>query len=463
MPTESQWIELTRALDPKAELPLNEEGDRLYVEIEYSPSARISRKLTSYRRLARDGAQVEPPPKFLYCGARGSGKSTQLRHLARSLGRENEVILVDLATVLPESVTTVQLVTHIGLALLARLGQWEGADGGVARVLDTTAGKGFGKVVSSWVEDVDLPAAIEALSPLVSAAEIATDSVLPQVTGVFRAIRAVIPRREAVEPVARLARAEKLLRRLEEDGLEEARTLSRQVSALAEALHGRAGKPVVLLVDGLDKVPDSSGVLSAFDERELITGIQAAVVFAAPATLSSDVAYAGLRQDFVQADLHNVPVVGPDGAERGAGLYTLEQIAERRLGATLRQLLTDDALHDAALASSGIPRDFLMLLTDAALVAEDAGAERVEREHVARVAKEFRLRLQRPLTQKDVELLARVLKTRRPDGSERAQTLLFENFIAWYPNDHGYYRPHELLAEWVRAESERTAALGDEA
>lgn len=460
MPTIDQWTAVTRALDPKAELPLDEAGDILYVEVAYSPSERIVRRLRAHRRGLSAGPLDALPPKFLYCGARGSGKTTQLRRLARQLSGDWEVLLVDLAPVLPEQVTTVQLVTHMGLALLARLGQWEGADGGVARVLGQGDGRGFAAALGKLVHEADLPEVIDALAPLVFATEPAVAAGSTAVRGVVRAIRALRPGRDQIRPVERLARAEKLVRRLQDEELEEARAVAAEVSRLAEALHGRAGRPVVLLVDGLDKLADPKGVLSAFDERDLLVGLSAAVVLTAPATLSSEVGYVGLRQDLVLVDLHNAPVVGPEGERRAEGIDALVTIARRRLG-PLAGLFDDEVLTEAAVWSSGIARDFLAIVGDAALLAEEEGADRVRRPHADAVAKEFRLRLQRPLTLQDLRILDRVRRSRRADGSARGQALLFQNFIAWYPNENGYFRPHELLARWVESEIDRIGRLPD--
>ena len=44
-------------------------------------------------------------------------------------------------------------------------------------------------------------------------------------------------------------------------------------------------------------------------------------------------------------------------------------------------------------------------------------------------------------------------------SSPRGETLLFENFIACYPNDNVYFRPHEVLAKWVVSEAARLRKL----
>lgn len=459
MPTESDWIQLSRALDPWRELPLDDSADALFVEVPYSPSVAVVRRLRAWHRGTRGGGSKEAAPKFLYCGARGGGKTTQLRRLVRELTGECEVLFLDLATVLPDQVSTLHLLTHIGLALIARLGQWEGADGGVSRVLTGPDGKGFASVLGRLVEGADLEAVVSAIAPLVSAAVPAVAGPVTSATTVIKAIRDVLPGAKELDPLQRLSRTEKFLRRLAGNELEEARVLALEVSRLADALHGRAAKPVVMLADGLDKVLTLDGVLGAFDDIDLLRRVSCPVVLTAPASLSSDVRFIGLRPDIIPLDLQNIPVVNADGTERIEHVDRMVAIATKRMTPALRAMVTDEALHDAAVWSSGLPRDFLSFLNDAALVAEEESAPSVTRLHVRQITKEFRLRMQKPLTEQDLGLLNRVLQTRRLPENDRAQLLLFQNIIAWYPNEHGYFRPHELLADWVAGESARLAGL----
>lgn len=351
------------------------------------------------------------------------------------------------------------MLDHIGLALIARLGQWAGADAGVSRVLAGPDGKGFASVLRRLAEGADLEAIVSAIAPLVSAAVPAVAGPLASAPTVIKAIRDVFPGAKELDPLQRLSRTEKFLHRLAGEELEEARTLALEVSRLADALHGRSAKPVVMLVDGLDKVLTLDGVLGAFDDIDLLRRISCPVVLTAPASLSSDVRFIGLRQDIIPLDLQNIPVVNAEGVERADHLGRMVDIATKRMTPTLRAMMSDEALHAAALWSSGLPRDFLSFLNDAALLAEEEHAPRVEGQHVRQITKEFRLRMQKPLTEEDLKLLNRVLLTRRLPENDRAPLLLFQNIIAWYPNEHGYFRPHELLAEWVAEESRRLEGL----
>lgn len=456
--TKPDWRAITIALDPYRPLDFGE-LQRLYVSPPYSPADRISRDFRAWHRQSLGTTQTAPPPKFLFCGARGSGKSTQLRYLWTRMTSDAEVLLMDVATVLPERASTVQLVAHIGLGLLARLGQWEGADGGVARVLATEEASGFRDVLGEFVPDLDLAALVEGITPLLLAAEIAGQGALSATVSAAKAGRTGwLALQKRIDPVQRMARAEKLMRRLGGDELAPAEALVQQVSRLAEALHGRASKPVVILLDGLDKTLKLDDLLVAFEDIDLLRGLEASLVLAGPTNLRHDVRFAGMRQDLTPLVHNNFPVVTAEGAEREEGIDALVRIASARL--ENMNVFDPAALRRAARWSSGMPREFLRLLRDAALRAEDAAAARVGLADVEAVGKELRLTLQQPLTLTDLRLLDQVRIGRRVGDSPREQDLLFENFIACYPNDNAYFRPHEILVEWVASEAARLDATG---
>jgi hypothetical protein len=249
---------------------------------------------------------------------------------------------------------------------------------------------------------------------------------------------------------------------LEGKDLGAAREVVRQVSLVAALLHERAERPVLVLVDGLDKIQRLEDVLAAFDDVELLRELDAALVLTAPTNLRHDVRFAGLRQDINTMIHYDLPVVDAEGAPRDAGIVPLMTLVRARLG-TRSGAISDEALRSASLWSSGIPRDCLMLLREAALLAEDGASDRVEPAHVAAAAKQIRLMLQQALTATDLGYLARILETRRMGDTPREQELLYENYVACYPNDDAYFRPHQLLADWVRSESRRILALDDRA
>lgn len=449
--TAEQWIEMSRALDPWRDLQLDELG-ALYVEAPYGDSAsgKIVRELRTCWRAGRGGGQAGSTPKFMFCGARGSGKSTQLRRMTKDLAHTSEVLLLDLAPVLPDRPSTTLLVALTGLALLGRLQQWEDASGSVARTITLLDKEGgFAAALGQFSQGIDLQALVEGVAPLVLSAVGA-----PTPTGAFASARGAWKAvRERLYPVERFARLERMMRRLSGSEMDDALELARQVSRLGEALEGQTSKPVLVLIDGLDKVNDLDKLLTALEDVEVLSSLPFAIVLTGPSNLKHSVRFAGMRHDLRTLLHHNFPVVTRAGAPNAAGVDAMLQVLATRLGLGLARAVDDDAARAAAGASSGLPREFLRLMNEASLRAEERQATRVELADVNAAIKELRHGLQAPLNTEDMRLLDDVRATGMLGEQDRAQALLFENIIACYPNDDVWFRPHEVLVAWVTAQA----------
>lgn len=451
------WADRFAVLDPLRALEPSELG-ALYVEPPDSPASHIARQLDTWRRHARArGIAAPPPPKVLFCGARGSGKSTELRRLASVLSGDFEVLLLDLAPALPEETSTLHLLALFGLAILHRLrSTWEGADGGVNRLLsevdpDSRYAAALRRLAG---DDVVIDALVDAAGVLVAAVPGGT-TVAKAVPSGWRFLR------DAVQPVKALGLGP-LGRRVAGDLVGEVQELVSQTSRLADALHGRSGKPVLVLADGLDKFTKLESVLAALADVGLIRELSCALVLSGPVNLRKDPRFTGMRQD-LSVEVHfNVPIVDPEGEAREEGLRCIEEVFRRRAGAEASALVEPMALRLAAQWSSGMPREFLRLLQDAALDAEKRGSRRIERPDVEASGRRLRLTLQVPLTAAHIRLLGRVLETGEYTGADEEAFLLYENYIATYPNGDVFLRPHELLVKWVQAKAARAAQRADE-
>jgi hypothetical protein len=127
--------------------------------------------------------------------------------------------------------------------------------------------------------------------------------------------------------------------------------------------------------------------------------------------------------------------------------------ARRRAAGELADLIPDALVERAAELSSGIVRDFLRLLHAACMNAMSADRQAVLESDLEQSIKTLRLEMQGYLSQGDIDTLRHVLDRRMVPETNNADTLLFENFIACYPNGNLWYRPHELIVDFVMAHS----------
>ena len=183
------------------------------------------------------------------------------------------------------------------------------------------------------------------------------------------------------------------------------------------------------------------------------------LVLTGPVNLRHDPRFRAVPGNLRLALLYNVPIMrrakganSNDAQVSPAGVGVLYDLYRRRqAGADLpEELFGDDLIELAAKNCAGIMRDFLWLLHEAGKTALIRSARRVEPQDLHAAMKKRRLELEGYLDEDALTILKRVLDKGTLPGSPEADTLLFENFIACYHNGDIWFRPHELIVEFVR-------------
>lgn len=427
----------------------------LYVSSPYAPADQIVGEVIRWSRQQGPASGLAVAPHFVFCGARGSGKSTELLAVQTRLATSAEVLRIDLGAVLPPRSSLAQVLAFAGLAVLARLREWEGEAGEVERAIQERD-RGFIAALEGLGVTLSTTGALTtALAPLVTAAD--QTGVLHTLGQVASGAGAFLGRfRETViEPLAPISRAETLMRALAGAEREPAQQLVIELSRLAGVLNGLSAKPVVILIDGLDKGRSLDNLLDIFGDGELLRSVEVPIILTGPTALRHEVRFAGLRQVAKPLVKYNFPVVDQSGVRREDGIAALLELLNRRLGASLAGAVTAEAADCAALNSSGIPREFLKFLGRAASIAEGETASEVSLKHVLLAVKETRLLVQQSITEEDLRVLDAVRQTARIRENDRVYALLDQNIISTYPNDNAYFQPAVLLASWVKTEVER--------
>lgn len=445
------WKPKLRVLDPWREL-VRQEIEELYAERQTAPFTSLARELV----VADQPAQL----KFILCGARGSGKTTELVRLAREVDGEFCVIQTDLAAGLPETASTLAIVTLLGVAALHVSKQWSDPDAdtsalvavdssgdghqGGAALLDRALAR-FGDLVPS-VADL-----LGGVGSVVTLFAPATGTAL-KASGVV-AKSTVIGSSRLRDALARGP----LDGRLAPEQRDDARAVVEAVNTILAELGALAGRPPLLLVDGLDKRTSVEDVELALSDEHLLRALDAPLVLTGPVNLRHDPRFRAVPGNFRLSLLYNVPVCERDNDEEGkvrtgaAGVAILAELYERRRASAKlpKDLIAPEPIERAARLSSGIVRDFLRLLHSACMNALDQGRQQVSAADLDAAIKAQRLELQGYLDQGGIDTLGRVLAKGTVPATPQADILLFENFIACYPNSNLWYRPHELIVDYV--------------
>lgn len=443
------WRPKLRALDPWRLVQL-EEIDELYAEREGAP----------YRSLARDLLLAERPAevKVLLCGARGSGKTTELTRLAHDLEEQFCVVQTDLGAGLPDEASTLAVVTLLGVAALSAIKIWSEPDGDVQALVPTgkaSVERGIERLQAALQRFGEGAPAVaqllDGVSSIVTFFDPTLAAGLAAASGVTKAAGSTAT---AITKLRNDLSRGPLEGRLSPEKRDDAQAVVEAVNGILSDLQALAGRPPLLLADGLDKRTRLDEVAQALDDEYLLRELQAPLVLTGPVNLRHDPRFRAVPGNFRLALLYNVPVWHRvDGAVQPApdGIRVLKDLHKRRReDAEIPADLIDESLVErAAQSCAGIVRDFLGLLHEAGKNALSRGRRTVDAADIEAAIKARRLEMEGYLNERSLDILNRVLdKSTLPDTPE-ADTLLFENFIACYHNGDIWFRPHDLIADFV--------------
>lgn len=415
---------LVSAFDPFRELSLDECAT-LYVHREGQPSRLVVEAL--------EEGEAERT-RIALVGARGSGKSTELRRVMRTLTEDGSAlvpILVDISAGLPDKATTVAWLPLVAAAVRAAREDWNGL-----------APKGDPLLTA--LEAIGIGA--ELLAPLMDLVRIAGPWFGPKGQAAAAGAAAVVELGEACGKAARAA-LEHPTSRTELDDLVEA------MRGELVALHKAAGRAPVLLLDGLDKRVSTDSVFDALSDAALLYGLPAAIVISGPMALRLDGRFASFLMpgSFRPMTLHNLPVVDREGRPKEAGIAVLRELYRLRWEAAGLgpELLPVELVDEAARWSSGVAREFLALVKESVREAVRKSRDRVRPEDLALAVRERRHTMEITLDTSRWDVLADVLAHQERPHHE-LDDLLYTNAVACYQNDSVWYRPNELLVPYLQ-------------
>lgn len=439
-----RWRPVVAALDPWRSIGVDE-IDSLYVERGDAPHSALSKDILL--------ASAPTTIKVLLCGARGSGKTTELARLAGALDGACVVVQADLNEGLPEQTSTLAIVTLLGAAALRVLTVFNTSDGAEASstalvpVAEHTANfdRALGRFGSA------MPKVASLLDKVGSVLRFVNAEAGRQLKEWGQDLGAMSEAAQAAQQLkAELAQGP-LGSRVKDHQKEDAQAVVRAVNDILRDLERRAKRPVLLLADGLDRRKTFADVEKALENAELLRDLASAMILTGPIQLRHDPRFQGMPGDFKLKPLYNIPVVDAEGRPDAIGIALLTRLYQkRRMAADLPVDLFDPALIEkAARYSSGIVRDFLLLLEVAAKNAAGNDRKSVEMADLDAAIRSERMLREGYLNTQRIALLARTLRSPVLPNNPEADLLLFGNFFACYPNGDPWYRPHELIVDYV--------------
>lgn len=389
-----------------------EEPD-LYVEPKRSAAAEIAAAIL---------AEKEAHRKFLLVGAKGSGKSTELRRVAGLLAEEVTLASVDLdaSAVSAAGVTAFDLLYACGLALLHKVHDPRDPNGpGPAlfhklRAAYARDEKDESKL-GEYAEVLDSVASI-GIALSVAATAAGAGAAVPIVAGAYKA---------ASSGLKLLCRGDVVA-----ESSPSGNALLEACHEIAMAVRASIDRPIVVILDGLEKMNGQANtrLVEIFQQTALLARpAWTAVIAAPPATLARTNALIGYQPQPVWG-------FGPDD------LGGLRLLLERRI---VRAGL-DPALHVERTSldliadkSGGLPYHAVSIAQGAAVRALGERSNRLSIEAAKAGVSRWTERLVLGLTEEDLEILSQLAKRSLLAGKDRAASLFSDGRIVVHPPAEG--------------------------
>ena len=389
-----------------------------------------------YRTLGVDRAKRKLTARdhgyYLFCGHRGSGKSTELRRIAHELHDDDlyYVVFADAAQELDvNNLRYPDVLLHLASRLTTKL-----ADDDI-RIDETHLHQ-----LQNWfTERVAKTVQANEFSLEAGAGAKATVG-LPLLAKAFAHVSTAFKTNTTSKSELR-----RTLRNHFTD-------FSAGFDRLITAAEDEIGRRLLFVVDGTDRLDGEDAKAFFVADVHQLQQVHGVFVYCAPVHL----AYEGndIRQNFTSIFRLPMIKVANDGSPQGEGYRAMREMLHRRAAPELFDRGVADLLIEH---SGGHPRDLLRLLLNAFKYAEHDRFDDASARHAVReMATDYR----RILTADDYQLLARIdAAPQTPPGSDRVRDLLYNLALLEY-NDF-YWRSHPVIRTLPAYEAARKAVTDE--
>lgn len=435
------WEELFHRFDPK--LPAAQL--KWHTERPLSPAGAVSKALNRPFGVSR----------VLMTGTTGTGKTTELLHIAEGRARKEFVVFLDLVRHFEEvvhDISALQRVSPWEICFLSGLAILRAAQDKAAFFLPNAhlrafenAWKVLAKVSAEVAETPELDAAKLAQSMVLSVSTAVAGAALgPAGSVAGMALSALGAVAEAGSWSIPLGRDKRELR----DQEPQVQSMLQAVNVIIGLVQQRVGK-VLLVIDGLDRIRELQQAKALFLNSQMISQMDCAMVVCGPFVLRTGAAIGGVQGFSDVPPVVNIPVLAQDDPLRpGPGIpFFLELFRRRVADMPAKNLVEPRLLQKMAYYSGGRVREFVGFIQRLGAFAWDDDVSAATEAIVDAVLDERRRMLETGMTIGQIRLLESIARDPLhglPDG-DMALGLLENHALLPYPDGNEWYYPHPLL------------------
>lgn len=423
------WKKLYGAFNPTLRVEVDEQ-DRFVVRPR-SLAARVIEKL-----------DLDETSKFIFCGSVGSGKSSELAHLASELQREWCVVGVDLAYLGPDlkKIRGAEILVLLGGAVLETMREGWGMT--PSEELSERLKTAFTGLLEVNKDSVDWPKLLAAIGMF--AFSMKTLNVPGAITAAS-SLPATIARRATTVRAPSISGTT----RWEPEEGPDMEALVAVVNDIILEAQAQIKRQVILLVDGLDKIADSGLIKGLFTESRLLCRPLAPIVFSAPVNLMREPEYA-LLADYTRLQLFNLVVKTPaipnhqvEETQIKNEREVMRNVIQRRItkaGYTLEAVFEAGIVDRIIDDSGGVLRRLVELVQHGVAKANAAGAATMALPHVEAAVSDLAGEKGQWLTGEMKEVLRQISSTGElPDRGEVVDHLTAGHMVLPYKNGRPWW------------------------
>jgi hypothetical protein len=389
-------------LDPERPLETPEELNEWFCEREGSPRSELAERL----RIRRDA-----PDKYLFSGHRGSGKTTELSKLAQELRDEFFIVPVP-AT---QDLDLYDLdASDLVVAMISRL-------------------------VQSGREHLD-KAALEQVESLTEV--VTRELVMERPAGVTVEAGLDLKILKVGAKLGKEAVTRETLRKEVRPRLTE---FLDTATLLGQSVRKGAGKPVLVIVEDLDKMDPKPASELFFGRSSVLRAPGFSVIYTFPIALRHHPSFPQIRMGFSEGHvLPNFPVRKRGGGRNEEAIEQMVRIARARVG---QSVFPAEVARELAWLSGGLVREFIRLGRNACIAALQAERTSVSEADIEVVRRKGVEEFDLLLTKEQRKLLASIRASQELGDNDEANRELLHTLSALEYRDHEprpYYDVHPL-------------------
>lgn len=228
------------------------------------------------------------------------------------------------------------------------------------------------------------------------------------------------------------------------------REIVMNINAIIADVETKAGKPLLVVIDGLDKWHRLDQAKLIFLESNALRRPLCRIIYTVPMLIQTLPEFTQVMEEAKSEVLPNIKLYHKSDPEAKyeQGYVFMREVLDKRLNeAGLKQddIFEPHAVEELIKKSGGVMRWYISLVRDSCLNAKGDSAEKVSLQHVHSAVSDFVATLTSSLTVDHITELKAVHAQHRPSGNTICHELLHTLYIVAYRNGSTWYDAHPLL------------------